>query len=279
MADNQFKQWFQQDFLEKIEIRHCESIMFTGDNAGALIGVRLFTGGVAYSGGGSVTGGIKRIDGGKVTVTGTLSGNTAFIVIPSAALAVPGPIGVQIRLTVGQQSVTVLKAIYSVDNTEGIPIDPGQVIPDWEQFLAELEEMRAGTAAANAAAQSATSAASSATSAAQNANSSASSANAAAQSANSAAVKINNMTVDGHSVLSGAGGSATLSLINGHYHIDFGIEKGQTGENGQDAVVGNIGNDQFAFNINSNGHLILYYNSVTPPDFTINSSGHLIYTF
>jgi hypothetical protein len=265
----QFEQWFDQDFKKDIKIRHCESVMFTGDNEGAVIGVHLFDGGTPYSGGGSIIGYAKRIDGGKVALTGSLSGNAASVVIPQAALAYPGPLGIHVVLTSGDQMATVLKAIYSVDDTTGIPVDPGQIVPDWEEFLAELQAMRDGTAAANAATQSANSAASSA-------NSAASSANSAASSANAAAVKINDMTVDGHNVLPGAGGSATLSLINGHYHIAFGLEKG---EKGDDGVVGNIGNDQFAFSIDSNGHLILYYNSPTPPDFSINSSGHLIYTF
>ena len=73
----QFKQWFEQDFTEKIEIRHCESVMFTGDDKGALVGVYLFNDGVAYSAGGTVTGAVKRSDGGLVALTGTLSGNAA----------------------------------------------------------------------------------------------------------------------------------------------------------------------------------------------------------
>ena len=28
----QYKQWFEQDFTQKIEIRHCESVMFAGDD-------------------------------------------------------------------------------------------------------------------------------------------------------------------------------------------------------------------------------------------------------
>jgi hypothetical protein len=52
----QFKQWFEQDFTEKIEIRHCESMMFSGDDQGTIVGVYLYENGVPYSGGGAVSG-------------------------------------------------------------------------------------------------------------------------------------------------------------------------------------------------------------------------------
>ena len=134
----QFEQWFNQDFTEKIEIRHCESVMFTGDDKGALVGVRLFNDGAAYSGGGTVTGAVKRSDGGLVPLTGTLSGNAASVVIPAVALAYPGPIGVHIVLTQGGSTTTVLKAIYSVDDNSGAAIDPGTIIPSINDLITAI---------------------------------------------------------------------------------------------------------------------------------------------
>ena len=109
----QFKQWFEQDFTEKIEIRHCESVMFTGDDNGAIVGVYLYDNGTPYSGGGTVNGFVKRTDGGVVVINGTLSGNAASIVLPGAALAYAGPIGVQITLTQGGQVTTVLQFLQT----------------------------------------------------------------------------------------------------------------------------------------------------------------------
>lgn len=151
----QFQQWFEQDFTHKIEIRHCESVMFTGDDKGAVVGVRLYDNGAAYSGGGAVTGAVVRSDGGRVVLTGTLSGNAASVVIPGAALAYEGPIGVQIILTSGSQKTTVLKAVYNVDDTSGPAVDPGELVPDIDELLAEIETMRTATAAATAAAAAA----------------------------------------------------------------------------------------------------------------------------
>jgi len=134
----QFKQWFEQDFTEKIEIRHCESIMFTGDDQGAVVGVRLYDDGTPYSGGGTVSGAVKRSDGGLVALTGTLSGNAASVVIPAAALAYAGPIGVRIVLNQGGSVTTVLKAIYSVDDNTGAAVDPGTIIPSVNDLITAI---------------------------------------------------------------------------------------------------------------------------------------------
>ena len=134
----QFEQWFDQDFTEKIEIRHCESVMFTGDDNGVVVGVLLFNGGAAYSGGGTVSGAVKRSDGGLVALTGTLSGNAASVVIPAAALACPGPIGVRVILTQGGSVTTVLKVIYSVDDNTGAAVDPGTIIPSVNDLITAI---------------------------------------------------------------------------------------------------------------------------------------------
>lgn len=134
----QFKQWFTQDLTESIVVRHCESVMFTGDDNGAVVGVRLFDGGSAYSSGGTVSGAVKRSDGGLVPLTGTLSGNAASVVIPAAALAYPGPIGVHVVLTQGGSTTTVLKAIYSVDDNSGAAVDPGTIIPSINDLITAI---------------------------------------------------------------------------------------------------------------------------------------------
>lgn len=134
----QFKQWFEQDFTEEITVRHCESVMFTGDDNGAVVGVYLYENGAPYSAGGTVTGAVKRSDGGLVALTGTLSGNAASVVIPAAALACPGPIGVHIILTQGGSTTTVLKTIYSVDDNNGVAVDPGTIIPSINDLITAI---------------------------------------------------------------------------------------------------------------------------------------------
>lgn len=101
---------------------------------------------------------------------------------------------------------------------------------------------------------------------------------AAIDTANTAAQKIDGMTAGGHSVAPGAGASAELSLVDGHYHLEIGTEQGAQGEPGRNAVVLNLAAVEIAFQI-VNGHLIMQYGDDLPPQFSINSNGHLIYSF
>ena len=100
----------------------------------------------------------------------------------------------------------------------------------------------------------------------------------AAERANTAAQKIDGMTAGGHSVAPGAGASAELSLVDGHYHLEIGTEQGAQGEPGRNAVVLTLAAVEIAFQI-VNGHLIMQYGDDLPPQFSIDSNGHLIYSF
>ncbi|MBQ7655030.1 MAG: hypothetical protein IJI53_09740 [Clostridia bacterium] len=96
------------------------------------------------------------------------------------------------------------------------------------------------------------------------------------ETARTAAQKIIGMTAGAHTVAHGAGSSATLSEVDGHYHIEFGSEQGAPG---RDGAVQTLGDAEFAFHIDENGHLIMDYGGNTPPPFEIDSRGHLIYNF
>lgn len=58
--------------------------------------------------------------------------------------------------------------------------------------------------------------------------------------------------------------------------LNLGLPKG---EPGRDAAVIELGAMEYAFQVNSEGHLILYYGGMEAPNFSINEQGHLIYTF
>lgn len=155
---------------------------------------------------------------------------------------------------------------------------------DTKAALANTAAGTANTAASNADAKAtlANTAASNADTKAALANTAAETANSAASAANAAAAEIDDMTVAASGLAEGASPTATISEVSGHKHIAFGIpkgDKGDKGDPGQDGVVIDIGNDQFAFEIDANGDLILYYNAAAAPNFSINSSGDLIYTF
>jgi len=136
----QFEQWFSQDLTEKIEIRHCESVMFSGDDKGVVVGVHLFNGGAEYAGGGTVSGKVIRSDGAEVALTGTISGNDVSVELLESCLAVPGPIGVYIRLTADSQKTTVLSAVYTVQATStGTIVDPGTIITDIDDLIDRID--------------------------------------------------------------------------------------------------------------------------------------------
>ena len=138
-----FEQWFEQDLAEKIEIRHCESVVFTGDSESNVVGVRVFKRGEPLDDNTLTVGAsIIRADGTTVEADGTLSYNSASIEIPAAALAIEGPIAVHIYLSDGDEMrATVFAGVFTVVATStGAIIDPGTIIPSINALIAELQE-------------------------------------------------------------------------------------------------------------------------------------------
>lgn len=280
-----FSDWQRIDLQHATNVKPMTGVLFSADSGANLFGAEIYDNGAPASlTGAACIGYAIRADGSTVIVQGSVTDNKAYILLPSSAYSVPGTLDILIKVTVGsggnmtKTGVAAWRATVIRSSTDSI-VDPGHVIPGLEELLAQIAAMEAGTAAANAAATAATTAAGNANTKAGLADTAASNANAKAADANAAAVKINDMTVGGHSVLPGAGGSATLSLVNGHYNIEFGIEQGATGAAGRDGAVADLGANEYAFNINSSGHLILTYNGESAPNFYINASGHLIHTW
>ena len=245
-----FETWLQTDLKKPIQVVQLPGNLFSADNGGNLIGVEVFDNGSAASLSGAVTGYLIRSDNATVTVTGTLSGNKASIVLPASAYTAVGQLSVVIK--VGATSVGACVAHVYRTTTDTI-VDPGQVIPSLADLLAQIGACEAATTAATNAASSANTAASSANTAASNANTkasaadtaagsantAASSANSAATAANTAAGKIDNMTV---AAQSGSSAAATISEVSGHKHIQFTLPKGDTGATGAvpDIEVGTV---------------------------------------
>ena len=137
----QFEKWFTQDLTQNIELRHCESIVFTNDNLSNVVGVNLFVNGAEYSGGGTVTASVVRSDGATVALAGTLDGNKASVTLTSGCFGVPGLIGVYIRLNDGDTKTTVLSAVFTVIQSEtDSAVDPGTIIPSVQELIDEIED-------------------------------------------------------------------------------------------------------------------------------------------
>lgn len=134
------KTFYQELNNKKRTIRHCEDVCFTGDNLSDMIGVYLTVDGQPYTGGGTVSGTVINSRGQTVPITtGAISGNLVTVTLEQGALAVPGLIGVYVKLTTGTTVATVLAAKFTVEQTEtDTPIDPGTVISSVDALITRI---------------------------------------------------------------------------------------------------------------------------------------------
>ena len=132
--------WFNQDLCEAVKVRYLDGNVFSADNAGNLIGVHVFDNGEPASLSGSISGSVIRSDGGMVAIEGVLSNNDAYVVLPQAAYAIPGPISIIIKITSGTDITTLCAVVANVYTAStDVPVDPGQIIPSIEELIEAIE--------------------------------------------------------------------------------------------------------------------------------------------
>lgn len=226
-----FETWLRSDLKRPMRVVELSGNLFSADNGGNLIGVEVLDGGQAASLSGNVYGYVIRADGGTVLIDGTLSGNRASIVLPASAYVVIGQVSIVIK--VGAVTVGACVAQVYRTTTDTI-VDPANVIPSISELLEAIDDCEQATADANSAATLANTKAGladeKATLADQKAtlaNTAAGTANTAAAAANTAALKIDNMTV---AASSSATPTATITEVEGHKHIAFGLVQGNPGK-------------------------------------------------
>ena len=130
--------WFDQDLKKPISVRIMSGELFSEDNQGSLIGVRVYDDGADATLTGGATGYCILADGQTITVDGTLEGNTAYILLPQSALLVPGPIKITIKLVDDGVITTLLACVGTVIRTKiGVPVVPGSVIEEWSEQISE----------------------------------------------------------------------------------------------------------------------------------------------
>lgn len=119
------------------------------------------------------------------------------------------------------------------------------------------------------------------------------SAQAAQAGAEMAERAIENMTVSADTLSADSPAKVTKSASGASFHLFFGIPSGPQGIQGPQGPQGIQGppgpqgingvavaaEGQYAFNVDSNGHLILFYEGNTTPDFSVGENGHLYYNF
>ena len=149
----QIETWFEQDLKKPVKVHTLNGNVFTLDNAGSLIGVKVYDDGSPATLSGSVNGYIILPDDTTVSVAGTRSENKAYIALPQSALAYPGFIRIAIKLTNNSEITTLLAVIAIVvkSRTDTIITPSQQIITDWsQQIAAEMQAVEDASAAQDA---------------------------------------------------------------------------------------------------------------------------------
>ena len=250
-----FETVLRSDLTQPVQVKQLSGNLFSADNNGNRITVEVTRNGEPVELSGLVSGYVIRADGQTVYIPGTIEENTASIVLPISAYAIVGNVSIVIK--VGTTTVGACTAYVHRTTTDTI-VDPAHVMPSIEELLQIIDDCEQATIDANAAAQLANTKAELADEKATLANDkaaladekaqlandkaaladdAATSANTAAGTANTAAGKIDNMTVAATGLNAGTQPTATISEVEGHKHIAFGIPKGDQGVPGKDFCI------------------------------------------
>lgn len=132
--------WFNQDLTKPVKVQVVKGNLFSQDNNGNLIGVKVFNNGTPVTLTGTITASIIRADGTTVAEIGTISGNEASVTLPSSAYAIPGIETIVIKNATGS-TVTTLCAVvvYIYSSSTDTIIDPGTILPSITSLILAIE--------------------------------------------------------------------------------------------------------------------------------------------
>lgn len=111
-----------------------------GDQLANRFGVRLLRNGEPESISGTCSGYFIRPDGGTVVITGTISGNTAYVDLPQTCYTYEGQFALAIKITSGSATGTmrIIDGVVSNTTTDTL-VDPGTILPSIESLIASIE--------------------------------------------------------------------------------------------------------------------------------------------
>ena len=132
--------WFDQDLTKAVKVQYLDGNVFSADNQGNKVGVRVFQNGEAASLSGTISANIIRADGATVTQSGSFSGNEASVILPQSAYAVPGVISIIIKNTVSSVITTLCAVVATVyESTTSTIVDPGTIIPSVQALIDQID--------------------------------------------------------------------------------------------------------------------------------------------
>lgn len=185
----------------------------------------------------------RMADSTVVSMTGSVENGKAVVVLDAACYDYIGRFALTIAIQKGEEKTTVFYGDgYMHGHNADTAISGEYIIYDINTLLGKIAEIDASTQAANTATSNANTATANANTATGNANTAANAAKTAATNANTAkgaanaaAEKINSMTVSATPVSTGTA-TASLSTVDGHYHLALGLPNGDTGATPQISV-------------------------------------------
>ena len=138
--------WVNQDLKQPVKMIYPKGNFFEDDDSGNLVGVRVFNEGLPFSLSGSCIGYCILANGVSIPINGSLSENTASVVIPPSAYTVPGPIVVILKVVNGLTTTTLAAICTTVIGIGNNVSDPSAaVIAEWTaQINATLSALENG---------------------------------------------------------------------------------------------------------------------------------------
>ena len=128
------------DLQHPVQVQYIGGNLFSQDNAANTINVDVFNDGEPATLGGSISANVIRADGATVAVSGALSGNRAYVILPQACYAVPGTITVIIKNTESSTVTTLAAFVANVyQSSTDTVVDPGTIIPSVASLVEAIE--------------------------------------------------------------------------------------------------------------------------------------------
>ena len=137
---------YREDFVD-IELTNgtihrsfCNRAIGENDQLANRFGVRLLRNGEPSAIGGTCAGYFIRPDGDTVVITGTVSGNTAYVDLPQACYTYEGQFALAIKVTSGSATGTmrIIDGVVANTTTDTL-VDPGTILPTIESLIASID--------------------------------------------------------------------------------------------------------------------------------------------